>query len=289
MKFTVATALSLSVTLALGAASAARADDVIPPVVGGKTWVQHQIVAAKARHPQILAIKVEGVRPGSPQVLVLGSTVSPAQVFKPVAHPVTAPSSGRMSGRYVVRRPLVNAMKNDMGTITFTFAKAGAKADATADAVAAEMAMHTLSSKNAVDPYPYDAGFSTHTYGQKLVDAFTHKYPELIVMMLHATPPGKPTNVIIGSNIGRIGKIADEDDLRVIEQGSTNLEVADTKDRFETEVPLLDASGKRIGALGLVFPFHEGADKDAIHARGRAIRDELAKQIPSSASLFKTK
>ncbi|MEO7385051.1 MAG: hypothetical protein ABIU18_08990 [Novosphingobium sp.] len=288
MKLFVARALAIPIAW-LAAAAPAQADDVIPPVVGGNTWIQHQIVAAKAHHPQILAIKVEGVRPGSPQVLVLGSTASPSQLFHPVAHPVTEASSSRVGGRYIVRRPLINAMKNRLGTITFTFAKGGPAADAAADAVASDIALHTLSSKNAVDPYPYDAAFSTHTYGQKLVDAFTRKYPELIVMMLHATPPGKSTNVIIGSNIGRIGKIADEDDLRVIEQGSTNLEVSDTRDRFETEVPLNDATGKRIGALGLVFPYHEGADKEAIHARGKAIRDKLAKQIPSSAALFEIK
>ena len=108
-------------------------------------------------------------------------------------------------------------------------------------------------------------------------------------MMIHATPPGKPAtaNAIIGSNIGRIGKIADDDDLRVIEKGSTNLEVADTGDRYETELPLLDSKGQRIGALGLVFKLNPGASKDALHAHGIAIRNELAKRIPGSAALFK--
>ena len=42
---------------------------------------------------------------------------------------------------------------------------------------------------------------------------------------LFVTPPGKTENVIIASNIGRIGKKADEDDMRVIETGKPNLEV----------------------------------------------------------------
>jgi hypothetical protein len=145
-----------------------------------------------------------------------------------------------------------------------------------------------LSAKNAADPWPYSAVYHDNTNAQKLVDAFTHGHPDLLVMMIHATPPGKsPTaNVIIGSNIGRIGKLADDDDLRVIERGSTNLEVADTGDRYETELPLIDAKGQRIGALGLVFKLNPGANKKALHAHGIAIRDQLAKRIPSAAALF---
>ena len=81
-------------------------------------------------------------------------------------------------------------------------------------------------------------------------------------------------------------KRADEDDMRVIEKGSTNLEVGGDNDRFETELPLLERSGKRIGALGLVFSLKPGADKEALHRHGLAIRDELARAIPNNAALF---
>ncbi len=276
----------IAVGVAVAVAGVAHADDVIPPVVGGKTWVQHQIVVAKARHKEIVAITVEGARPGSADIITFGSTVSAARVFHAVDHPVTTPGAARVAGRYVVRRVFESAGKNRLGMITITFAKGGARADAIASEVVAGLSRHTLSAKNAVDPWPYDASFDTPRYAQMLTERITHKYPDLIVMMIHATPPGGPTNVVIGSNIGRIGKAADDDDLRVIEKGSTNLEVADTKDRFETELPLNDARGTRIGALGLVFPFHEGADRDAIHARGRAIRDDLAAMIPNNAELF---
>src|SRR5882757_11567572 len=63
------------------------------------------------------------------------------------------------------------------------------------------------------------------TYAQKLVDDTLAKHKEVVIMAMHVTPPGKNENVIIASNIGRIGKKADEDDLRVIETGKPNLEV----------------------------------------------------------------
>ena len=37
------------------------------------------------------------------------------------------------------------------------------------------------------------------------------QHPDVIILALHATPPGNPADVIVGANIGRIGKKADED------------------------------------------------------------------------------
>ena len=148
------------------------------------------------------------------------------------------------------------------------------------------MAKATLSAKNAADPWPFDRAFGPDTYAQSLTMKTVAAHPDLLVMMIHATPPGGKRNVIIGSNIGRFGKAADEDDLRVIDHGSTNLELGGDNDRFETELPLNDATGHRIGALGLVFPFKPGDDKEALHRKGLAIRDEVATAIPNSAALF---
>lgn len=285
------------VTALLGAvclsASIAHADDYIPPVVGGHTYVQHQIMGAKAQHPEIASILVEGVREGSDAVVVLGSTVSAAKVFSPVPHPASATGGewSRDHRQYIVRKPFNSNTGHPIGTVTIAFhAAKGASTkrfDTVAERVAAQMTHATLSPKNASDPWPYDVRYGPNTYAQALTDKLVAKHPDLLVMMIHATPPGGDKNIIIGSNIGRFGKEADEDDARVIDKGSTNLEVGGDKDRFETELPLNDATGKRIGALGLVFGLKPGADQEAIHRHGLAIRDELARDIPTSAALFR--
>ncbi|MEA3004308.1 MAG: hypothetical protein QOH81_3096 [Sphingomonadales bacterium] len=272
--------------LAIACAGPALADDVIPPVVGGHTWTQHQLEAVKARHPEIAWIRAEGMAEAGHAPILLGSTADIASVMKPVAHSdarLGVATEGRLQ---VVRQPFMSNSGHRLGTIAIAFRRPGGRNAATAAAVAAALSRSTLSAKNAADPWPYDAAYRGRTYGQKLVDRFVRGHPELLVMMIHATPPTSHVNVVIGSNIGRIGKAADEDDLRVIEKGSTNLEVADSGDRFETELPLNDPSGKRIGALGLVFMLHPGDDKNALHARGRAIRDALAREIPNSRALF---
>jgi hypothetical protein len=283
--------------VALGMALASGvtwADDYIPPVIGGRTYTQHLVEIAKAHHPEIQAIVVTGVRDGSKDktAVILGSTLGASTVFQKVpdaaAEDGAAPSKdGR---QFVVREPFLSNTDHRLGTIEVRFARSGGTPDAgysaVAKAVQSELRRATLSAKNAVDPWPYDVAYGPDTQAQALTEKILHAHPDLLVIMIHATPPGKKTNVIIGSNIGRFGKPADEDDLRVIDKGSTNLELADSKDRFETELPLHDASGKRIGALGLVFPFHSGQDREALHAHGLAIRDELARMIPNNAALF---
>jgi hypothetical protein len=123
-------------------------------------------------------------------------------------------------------------------------------------------------------------------YAQKLVDDTVAKHPELIVLAFHVTPPNGSDNVIIASNIGRIGKKADEDDMRVINTGKPNLEVNKTGDRFEVEMRLLDQAGHNLGAIATVFAYKTGDDKQALASKGTKIRDEIRKQIASKDKLF---
>jgi hypothetical protein len=122
-------------------------------------------------------------------------------------------------------------------------------------------------------------------YAQKLLDETLAKHKDVVIMALHVTPPGKTDNEIIASNIGRIGKKADEDDMRVIETGKPNLEVNKKGDHYEVELVLQDQSGKTIGAAGIVFNYVKG--KEAVYQKNaELIRDEMKQQTPSLEKLF---
>jgi hypothetical protein len=123
-------------------------------------------------------------------------------------------------------------------------------------------------------------------FAQKLVDEALAKHKDVIILAMHVTPPGKTDNVIIASNIGRIGKKADEDDVRVIETGKPNLEVNKKGDHFEVELVIQDQSGKTIGAMGVVFMYKAGDDKAAFQKKAEGLRDEMRQQIPSIEKLF---
>ena len=119
-------------------------------------------------------------------------------------------------------------------------------------------------------------------YAQKLLDETLAKHKDVVIMALHVTPPGKTDNVIIASNIGRIGKKADEDDMRVIETGKPNLEVNKKGDHYEVELVLQDQSGKTIGAAGIVFNYVKGKETE-YQKNAELIRDEIKQQTPSNA------
>ena len=122
-------------------------------------------------------------------------------------------------------------------------------------------------------------------YAQKLLDETLANHKEVVIMAMHVTPPGKTENVIIASNIGRIGKKADEDDMRVIETGKPNLEVNKKGDHFEVELVLQDQSGKTIGAVGIVFMNEKGKDQEFLK-KATEIRDEMKSKTPTIAKFF---
>src|SRR5215813_2670000 len=123
-------------------------------------------------------------------------------------------------------------------------------------------------------------------FAQKLVNDTLAKHKEVIIMAMHVTPPDKDENVIIASNIGRYGKKADEDDLRVINTGQNNLEVNKTGNHFEVELPLQDQAASTIGAVGIVFNYKNGDDKTRLAKIAERVRDEMRAQIPSKEKLF---
>src|SRR5258708_40067346 len=124
-------------------------------------------------------------------------------------------------------------------------------------------------------------------YAQKLLDETLAKHKEVVIMAMHVTPPGKTENVIVASNIGRIGKKADEDDLRVIETGKPNLDVNKQGGHFEVQLVMQDQSGKTIGAVGIVFNYEKGKEPE-FQKNAEQIRDEMKQKTPALAKLFES-
>ena len=133
---------------------------------------------------------------------------------------------------------------------------------------------------------PVVAQIPLKIYAQELVDRTVAANPDLLVVAMHVTPPKALENVIIASNIGRIGKPADPDDLRVIETGKANVEVAGGGKRIEVELPLRDVTDATIGALGLVWPYRPGQDQASFELEAQRIRDALATRILNAANLM---
>jgi len=278
--------------IATFAASIAAAAYASAAMAATGTWVQHLAEGQLKAHKNITSITVASSKDGKAPAAIVASTAGEQGEATKEQKQVIAEGHAHhtllASGDLRVTEPLHDVVGGVIGAITIVFAhpdSPGMKAaDRTATEIQHAMAKHLISANNVADPYPYSA-YPEHTLAQDLVEKTFAKHPEVIILATHSTPPGGKVNVISGSTIGRLGKEADEDDLRVIEKGETNLEVADNNQRFEVELPLNDASGKRIGALGVVLRYSAKADKEALHKRAIVIRDEMARQIPDAAAL----
>ena len=256
------------------------------------TWVQHLVEQQHEAHKAVVEITVASSKDGKAAPVIVASTAGAQGEATKEQKQVIAEGHAHHtlleSGDLRVTEPLHDVVGGVIGAMTIVFKHPDSAGMKDADKIAAEIqravGKHLISAKNAFDPYPYSA-YPEHTFAQALVEKTFAKHPEVIILATHSTPPGGKVNVISGSSIGRLGKEADEDDLRVIEKGETNLEVADNDQRFKVELPLNDALGKRIGALGVVLRYSANADKEALHKRAIAIRDEMARQIPDAAAL----
>jgi hypothetical protein len=125
-----------------------------------------------------------------------------------------------------------------------------------------------------------------NTYAQKLIDQGLAKHSDIVIFVFHVKNQDGSDYPIVASNIGRYGKKADEDDLRVIHTGKPNLEVNATGNHFEVEMALHDTSKNVLGAVAVVFNYKAGDNKESLHKKAEKIREEVEKQIPSLAKLL---
>ena len=278
-------------------ASAAHAAEPKPPPALANGYGQHLLDQALAENPGVIIMMMHVTPPGAKANVVVASNIGRyGKVADPDDMEVITTGKSRLEinpkgDHFEVEEVLKDVSGNTIGALGVVWNyKAGDDQQAhrvQAEAIRDKLARRILHAGNLVDRWPYDPKFDDKTYAQALVDKTLSAHPEIKVLAIHATPPGAKINVILGSSIGRIGKKADEDDLRVIEKGATNKEISEDGKRFEAELPLNDAKGKRIGALGVVLAYKAGDDKEALVAHAVKIRDEMAAQIASPAALVR--
>jgi len=122
-------------------------------------------------------------------------------------------------------------------------------------------------------------------YAQQLVDELAARHPELVRIGMHVTPPGKSDNVIVACNLPeRIGQPSDPEDLRAMKTGQAI--VLKEGKNFDVTLPLHDAAGNTIGAIGFTFPPRAGEKETEAAHRARGMAREIERQISSAARLF---
>ncbi len=257
-------------------------------------YAQHLVDETLAAHPDIAIMAMHVTPPKQTVNVIIASNIG--RIGKPAdADDMGVVNTGKpvlevnkAGDHFEVEMPLKDVTGDTVGALSVVYPYAAGDDKAAlakkAEAVRDQLQRRISNAANLTQPYQFDPSIPTRTYAQQLVDQTMAAHPKLLILMLHAVPPGTSTNVVVGSSIGRIGKPADADDMRAITTGNPNLEV--NGNRFEVETRLLDAGGKTLGAAGIVFPYQPGDDKAALQREGFAIRDALRAKIPTLARLM---
>ena len=279
--------LALAILLAGAAlAGAAHADETPALKPGDTTYGQHLLNGLKAEGKGQLGLEIVGIKPGDKSETVLASTLRSAGA------PAGAPAAGvtRAAGKATVHLPLFDASHRRIGGLTVVLPAGKADKDAAlttrAVAVRDHLARRISHVANLMEPDRFDARTPTNSYMQHLVDLTFDKHPELVIVVAHVNAPDGKSNVVLGSTIGRWGKPGDDDDRRVYETGRTNVEVNSTGERVEIEEELKNAAGETVGALGLVFPYHQDMDVTGYQKTAIDIQDEIGRRLLSAKNAF---
>jgi hypothetical protein len=263
-----------------------------------KTYAQHLVDEVLKKHPEVVVLAMHVTPPKSSENIIIASNIgrigkkADEDDLAVINSGVPKLEVNAKGDRFEVELPLQDASARTIGALGVVFPyQTGddqGKRQKQAEQIRYELRRRITNAGNLLEPYPYDPHYTTYTYAQKLVDEAMAKYPELVILSIHAAPDNGSPSVMIASNIGRIGKKDSEDDLAVVRTGKPFLEVKAPGDRYEDVLVLRDASGKTIGALAVLFPYKAGDDKIRLERQAEKIRDELGKRIPSQAKLFES-
>jgi hypothetical protein len=262
----------------------------------GNNYGQYLIDQSLRKHPEVATLAMHVTPPKSEVNIIIASNfgrigkVADADDLGVLNTGKPRAEVGSKGDRYSVELPLRDVSGDTVGVLAVAFPyKKGGQTDKylpMATTVRNEISRRITNAGNLVETFPYSQ-IPTNTYAQKLVDDMLAAHPELQIFALHINMPNSD-NIILASNIGRIGKKADEDDIAVIETGKPILEVHISGKRFETELQLKDRKGNVIGAVSTVFPYTPGEDKAKFEPMGQKIKAELERKIPSRAKLLES-
>ncbi|MGF6851471.1 TonB-dependent siderophore receptor [Paraburkholderia sp. CI3] len=277
------------------------ADAQTPQAQSAKIYAQELVERTVARHPELVQLDLHMRAPGATESVIVASKSANRIGKKTDPDDLGVLKSGtpfvevnRTGDQNVeVHLPLLDVTRKVIGVVELTFPyPPGSGLDKEAliragDVIRDELSRQIRYGNEMFDPVLVNTGIPANPYAQTLVDDMIARHPEVMALAMHVRrPSGGVDYPIVASNIGRIGKPADADDLRVIESGKPNIVVGKYGDRLEVELPLQDAAGQTVGALAVVLPFKNGEDQAALQKKAEALRDELSKRIPDARALY---
>jgi iron complex outermembrane receptor protein len=270
-----------------------------PTQPGAKSYAQDLVDRLLVRHPELSELDIHATPPNESQSVIIASKtpgrigkksdLDDLEVFKTGTPRLEINPAGQQNVEVALQ--LQDNIGHPVGVIEMTFPYvSGFDRDALilrADKLKDELRRRVADHDNLFEPAQFDVRVPTDTYGQFIVDDTLSNQPEIAVIVMHVkSPQGDLEYPIVGSNIGRIGKPADESDLNVIRTGTTVLALNPAGDRLEAKLPLQDVSGEVIGAVAVVFRYRALNSEAALGRQAEKIRDQLRRRIASAANTY---
>ena len=258
-------------------------------------YAQRLIDETIAHHPELTALVMHMTPPGSSDNIVIASNIwltgqkSDPDDIGVFTSGATVTETNKAGTKFEVQLVLKNSIGAGIGSVATVFPYNAGMSKATLERRAVgirdELSRRILNGANLMEPFPYSEKVPVHTYAQQLVDRTYAKHPELLALAIHASTPYGPSELIIGSSFGRLGKPSDEDDTKVSYSGAASYEV-EPKGGYEGILPLKDVKGKIIGTVNLLLPSKTAANPEQAKALAKKIGDEIASQISALPALF---
>lgn len=124
----------------------------------------------------------------------------------------------------------------------------------------------------------------TKSMAQKLVEDTHAQHPEATEIGI-VTVSTRGCRTIASTDSKDIGEKCEADDSAPMKTGKPYVEKE--KDGYDISLPLHDATGKAIGAVGIEFKLEAGQTAANMTERAKQIAGEMEKQIASKAALSK--
>lgn len=127
-------------------------------------------------------------------------------------------------------------------------------------------------------------------FAQQLTLKTKAAHAEIKKLGLHATLPGSNDNVIIGSDApAKIGKKSSPADMEHLQSGKPFAVRIEKDSIYDLLLPIADRSGGAVdgGFVVMEVPFDKAASEDAALRIGTVIRDEMQREIPNQAALYR--
>src|SRR5215471_2324936 len=290
--------LTLAVALPVSAQTPVAPVTPSPEPSAGEKYAQYLVDSLVALHPELSEVDVHATPPGSTQsVIVAAKTLSrvgkasdPDDLAVMRSGEPRIEINARGNQNVEVEVALFDIYNQPIGAVELTFPYITGTDPQAMLAVAAQyreqLSRRILEQASLFEPVQLNPRVPVHRYSQFLVDDTLAKHPEIEVIALHArTPSTGGEYLIIASNIGRIGKPADETDLEVIKTGKPHSAADRPGRRFESKVPLLDASGATLGVVAVIFPLRPLSNTATLESQAEKIAAELRPRIANAAAL----